>query len=495
MLAGRLCLLVCLGCVDCLRVSELNEYARQALFECFGSDIWVVGEIHGFKEHAKTGHVYFELVEKDPSNKDVYVAKIGCAFFHGAITAWRRFLKAKGFGDFGLADGMEVKLRARVDIFVREGRYQLIVSEVDPVYTLGAIARQREKTIAQLRAEGLLDRNKNLELDPVPLEIGLITSVGSAAYQDFTSIILASGFAFRIHVYDAHMQGDRTVSEVIRGIRRLLSQGDLDVIAIIRGGGAKTDLFVFDDLSLCRSIAACPVPVLTGIGHEIDLTVADIVANRSFVTPTDAARFLVSCVNEVWNFLESAADLTGTTARRILDASSKRLELACARLAVETRSTASRLSAGVGARMSRLWSNATAVVSAHASRLSARQAALRETARSHLREAATRIDSLARSLGYTASALTTRVKDEILHGLAVDLRELASRLRNDMGLLDAMEQSISLMDPLLTLKRGYSITVGPHGRAIRSTEDVGIGDTITTVLFEGRIHSRVFDKE
>ena len=192
--------------------------AQGALNECFGSHIWVTGEIHGLKMHAKSGHVYFDLVEKPSGVSDAYIARVSCAFFRGAFSKWRSTIKSLGLGEFELNSGLEIKLKARVDLYVKEGRYQLIVSEIDPSYTFGAIAKKRTQTIEQLKAEGLLGKNKKLALPHLPLNIGLITSGGSAAYNDFISIILQSSYSFIITLFDAHMQGSNTVPEMVMAL-------------------------------------------------------------------------------------------------------------------------------------------------------------------------------------------------------------------------------------------------------------------------------------
>ena len=204
--------------VSALTVRELNQRVQEILSASFGPELWVVGELHGVKHHAKSGHVYFDLVEKAEEQAEGYIARISCAFFRGAFVRWQTDLKRQGLTGFDLKDGLEVKLRARLDLFVKEGRYQLVVQGIDPGYSLGAMAQRRARTIAFLRQAHLMERNKALPLPVIPLEIGLITSAGSAAYNDFMSIISKSGFAFRVTLLDAYMQGVNTPREVSAGV-------------------------------------------------------------------------------------------------------------------------------------------------------------------------------------------------------------------------------------------------------------------------------------
>lgn len=481
--------------VSCLRVSELNDRAREALSDCFGPDVWVVGEIHGFKAHAKSGHAYFDLVEKASSGTDQYIAKVGCAFFQGALKAWQRSLAAMGLSGFELASGIEVKLRARVDLFTKEGRYQLVVSEIDPSYTYGAIARRRAQTMETLKASGLMVRNKGQELPAIPLNIGLITSRGSAAYQDFTSIILKSGFSFRITLYDAHMQGDRAIQEVTRGIMALEKYPGLDAIVITRGGGAKTDLFVFDDISICKAIATCPKPVITGIGHEIDLTVADLVAHSSFVTPTDAARFLVSQVDGIWSFLEGASGHLHRSARSALDTSSRQLDLTSSRLALLSQKLAARARSTLEATATALLTRGFSLTNSQDRRLLKVCSAFSQQAASCLHTQASILEQDVLRLRLNASSLISHLRHALRHRLALMLQRLSSSISGSLKALDQNETGLKIMTPQLTLHRGYSITYGKDGRALRDANDAAMDDCIRTMLAQGTIHSVICDKE
>lgn len=487
--------LVFLYSVSCLSVRQLNELAREALSACFHDEVWVQGEIHGLKVHAKSGHVYFDLVEKAPGMDGGHVAKIGCAFFRGSFVKWRQALKILGMQDFELAPGIEVRLKARIDLFVREGRYQLIVSEIDPAYTFGAIARKREQTIRALDAAGLLERNKTLQMPRIPRNVGLITSDGSAAFNDFMRVISESGYSFSVTLFDAHMQGENTVPGVLAGIEALQGRPGMDVIVIIRGGGAKTDLFSFDDLSLCRAVARCARPVITGIGHEIDVSVADLVAHTCCVTPTDAGRFLTGRMEEMWAYLDQASRDISHRGREVLQIAGERLRTA---------------SSGLG-RAARQW-----MVSALSD--------LRECA-FHLHTALTRelarreqmLVTAASSLTHNSRAAVERQR-QVLDGLPqTAIRDTLARfslLRADLarqqqvlgdhaGAIIARQQDrmehlgslFSAMEPLQTLRRGYSITTDSQGRIVADADMVRKGASITTVLARGRIVSTVKDKE
>ncbi len=429
--------------MDELRVSQLNQIARNVLSTTFGPEIWVVGEISGFKRHFKSGHCYFDLVEK--AEADQYIAKISCAFFSSSILKWQQELRRAGLDRMELNDGMEVRLKARVDMFVKEGRYQLIVAGVDPGYTLGAIARKRAQTLEELKNEGLLELNKQLAMPRLSLTIGLITSEGSAAYNDFISIISASGYAFKVNLYDAHMQGVATIPEVVRGIRSL--QHNSDVIVITRGGGSKSDLFYFDDIKISRAIAGSAVPVITGIGHEIDLSVADMVAHSHRVTPTDTANFLVGLLDEVWQSLVDA--------RRIIIEDTH----------LQVKAATDRL-------------NMTASV-------------FGQLVNSSLVRQQGFLSRVAADLRLAYAQQQARLNQNLLqqlNRLKLAAGQSLSRQHEGLGL---KQQIIELLNPAELFKRGYSIALNAAGRPLRSVADVKPGEDLTTVLSDGRIISTV----
>ncbi len=481
--------------MTCMSVSRLNELARESLQSCFDPEIWVKGEIHGLKFHAKSGHLYFDLVEKAKSGLDGYIAKISCAFFRGPYTKWRTSLASLGIGAFELNSGIEVKLKARIDLFVKEGRYQLIVSEIDPSYTFGAIAKKREQTIRELRASGLFDRNKSLPFPELPLNIGLITSEGSAAFSDFMSIVRDSGYCFSITLFDAHMQGENTVPEVLKGIRILQNHPDVDTIAIIRGGGAKTDLFSFDDFSLCKAIALCPKPVITGIGHEIDVSVADLVAHTYGVTPTDVAGLYVSKTDEVRTFLDEACREISFCCSEIWQRTGERLRQLSASLEhVSQRWMVSALS-GLKDAAFRLHTAVAGDLAKEEQTISRSAFSLRSSSNAALGEQSKTLEGFPVRLARDTHARIRSSQQEILHlhhGARDHTQALFERSLERLAHLDSY---VSLMDPAETLKRGYSITMNNSGRAVTDADSVGEGDCITTRLSKGTLKSIVKDKE
>ncbi len=268
-----------------LTVAQLSAGIATALSRAFPDEIWVRGEIVDINRPA-SGHVYFTL------------AGDGAAI---AVTLWasdrltvNRVLRRAGDA-VRMTDGTEVRIRARVNWYAKRGSVSLQMLSIDTAYTLGRLAEAREVLVMRLTADGLLARQRSLALAPVPLRVGLVTSDQSAAQADFLHTLEASGFAWMVVMADARVQGAGAEASLVAGIRDVATAG-VDVICVVRGGGARTDLAAFDAEPLARAIATTTVPVLTGIGHETDTAVADLVAHRPFKTPTACAGFLVERV-------------------------------------------------------------------------------------------------------------------------------------------------------------------------------------------------------
>jgi exodeoxyribonuclease VII large subunit len=278
-----------------LSVADVSAGIAGALARAFPNEVWVRGEIADLSR-AASGHVYFTLTGEG--------ACIAVTLFASERVVVNQVLRRAG-GAVRMTDGTEVRIRARLSWFARRGSVQLRMLSIDPAYTLGRLAEARERLVRALEVDGLLRRQATLVIPDVPLRVGLVTSEGSAAAADFVETLTVSGYAFRVFLADARVQGVDAEGSVCAALRALVERPDRpDVICIVRGGGARTDLAAFDGESVARAIAACVVPVLTGIGHEVDTSVADLVAHTAHKTPTACAGALVERVR---------AHLTATT--------------------------------------------------------------------------------------------------------------------------------------------------------------------------------------
>jgi exodeoxyribonuclease VII large subunit len=290
-------------------VAELGSLIARIVHQSFPGRCWVRGQIRNLTRPA-AGHVYFDLAEPGPlgESPDAVIPVTLLASDRPTVNA---VMKAAGAGR--MVDGMEIRLAGRLAWFSPRGRLQLRMSTIDPAYTLGRLGEDRDRLLAALRAEQLLDRNRSVPMPVLPLRIGLVTSLGSAAHADFRHELERSGIGFRVFEADARTQGLDAGRSIAVAIARLVGHG-VDVVAVVRGGGSRTDLAPFDGEVIARAIALAAIPVVTGIGHEVDRSIADEVAHRSFKTPTACAAGLIEIAaaaidrSEVlWAAISSAA--------------------------------------------------------------------------------------------------------------------------------------------------------------------------------------------
>ncbi len=299
-----------------MSVSEFVKYVNGILKRGLGRGVWVQGEIESFNDRNK--HLYFNVVERDGTKK----ATLNVAMWDGVHTKLRPLLDRHRLT---LGDGIKVRLFGVADVWDVNGKFSFKVSNIDPRYTLGDLAGQRDEVIRQLREKGLYDANRQVELPLVPLRLALITSVGSAAHADTVHELTDSGIGFSITVHDVRVQGEGAVSTIVTALDHYSSRDDIDLVMVVRGGGSRTDLLAFDTLEVASAIGRCRKPVFVGVGHEIDKSVADEVAYRAFKTPTACAAGVVDVVQAYVERTESAWDSIADEAMEMLRRSEQAL--------------------------------------------------------------------------------------------------------------------------------------------------------------------------
>lgn len=298
-------------------VRQLCEVVDQTINTLFPDEVWVRGAISGLKR-SPNGHVYFDLIDPDDTQA---TAVLPIALFANNKHRVNAILNKSG-GGVKMTDGIEIQIRGRLAYYPRQSRLQLIMSLIDPAFTLGQLSANRDRILAVLRSEGLLTANRSIELPVLPLRIALVTSTGSAAEADFLHELETSIHPFEVTTIDARVQGDEAVTSILRALNRS-DELEVDAIALVRGGGARTDLITFDDETIARAIANARLPVIVGIGHEIDRSIADEVAHESAKTPTACARFFIDCAEHFHSRVETAAArIAQTTGQTLASAES-----------------------------------------------------------------------------------------------------------------------------------------------------------------------------
>lgn len=447
-------------------VADLNAAIAAHMADGFPSEIWVRGEIASFRRR-NSKHLYFELVER-LDGRGQPSARIDAVVF---AMRWRRIQSQLVRSGVTLADGMELCVRGTVDFYAPTGRVQFVVTGVDPAYTLGRMAADRDQVLRTLAAEGLLEANAALPVPVAPLRVGVVTALGSAADNDFRAEMGRSGFGFRIVVADCRVQGPATIPTTIAAMRGLVRLG-VEVVALVRGGGSRTDLSWFDDERIARAIAASPVPVFTGIGHEIDTSVADHAAHSSFKTPTSCAAALVE---RVGGYLREVDVLWAGVAA----VSSTRIAAAQTRLADLARRSVRDAARGVAV--------AEHTVEASRDRVLRAAPATLSTAQERLREKAGRLQGAASASLRIATGQVDAAAGHLAPG------PLLRRLDDAGARLDSAELAVGAFDPARVLERGFSLTLDARGHAIRDASALVPGAVVRTLFARGEAKSEVLE--
>ena len=310
-----------------LTVSQFGLIIKRSLAAMFEEGVWIEGEIEGFR--SPNPHAYFTLVENTDDGKK---AVLNTTIWESKIASIRRKMQNNGID---LKNGLKVRFFGQPDYYSPHGKLSFIVSDVDVQFSLGDIAKKREVLIKRLQDTGMDRRNKRHEVPLVPLRLGVVSSAEAAGWADARKHFVESGFGFSIQFCDVRVQGDAAPAMIARAIRLLGKRDDIDVVLVMRGGGSKSDLAAFDEEVMAMAIVNCPKPVFVGVGHEIDISVADIVAHTTCKTPT-------ACADEVISYVADFVDSVHTLARSVRSHTQTALERARRTMSVSVEKVRSK---------------------------------------------------------------------------------------------------------------------------------------------------------
>ncbi len=444
-------------------VSRLNESVRAALEAAFPVPVWIVGEISGFDKAAHKRIVTFHLAERDEHGKSV--AEVGATLFESTRRDIERRLAAAG-SPFQLADEITVRMRCRIELYVPWGSYRVIVEELDLTYTLGEAARRREEILRKLAAEGILERNRSLPFPELPLRVGLVTSLGSDAYNDVLRTLQESGFAFVVTAHGARVQGRQTEPSVLNALDWFAARsGDFDVVLLCRGGGSRTDLAWLDTEPLARAVASFPLPVVVGIGHEQDQSALDSIGWRC-KTPTAAATFLVDRVATAVDRVERSVRTLLDSARALVvdhDRAGRERARALVRAA---RGRLEHESGELGHRRRRTVRGARALLRAAALEMSRRLVAVPRASSLLLERAAVLVDHALRRLDQSARRDLSMARRSVVD-LVARIAPRAQRLTTlEHERTESRGRRLHLVDPRRVIERGYAVLRAERGGVV-----------------------------
>lgn len=383
--------------VPAVTVGQFSEVVNQLLSSAFDGGVWIEGEIEGLKK--PNPHLYFSLIENVAGKK----AQANINLFAGNLRAIQTKLRQQGLE---LKDGLRVRLYGIPDYYAPFGKLSIKVEDIDTQFTVGDVAAKREALLKALLEKGVHKLNKRRPVPLVPLRLGVVSSSQAAGWADAERQLLESGYGFSVSFIDVRVQGDDAPPQVVAALNTLSRRDDIDVVLLMRGGGSKSDLAAFDDERIALAISQCRHPVFTGLGHQIDTSIADVMAHTAHKTPTACAQAVIALVEDFLSDLASAQNqlrlLTGNSLLRARN----RVALAVERL-------------------------------------------------------------------------TTRPRNA---------------LERQKQILEMRAATVRLLDPAVTMARGWSITRDSSGNVVRSTDQVSTGDVLVTSLAQGTITSRVEGK-
>lgn len=429
--------------IPALSLYELNTLVSSVLSLDLPDDYWVEAELSEARE--VRGHCYMELVQKDEaSNTPIAKASAKCWASRWSILR-PMFERVTGQR---LHAGMKVMLRVKAQFHAAYG-FSWIVSDINPEYTMGDLMRRRQEIIKQLKAEGVFDLQRELTIPAFAQQIAVVSSDGAAGYGDFCRQLAdnAQGYWFTVRLFSATMQGEAVEQSVIAALNRIYEEQDVfDAVVIIRGGGATSDLSGFDTLALAENVANFPLPIITGIGHERDESVLDMISFQKVKTPTAAAAFLVQHLTDVYVRVMEAQETIVQNVKHRLQVEKMRLD---------------RLNKSIPVQFSLVKTRQGAYIDRLMNRLS-------QQVLSKVADAQRKLEILSQNVQPV----------------------LERKMMSESHRLQMLEQRIRSQDPELLLKRGYSITL-KNGKSIRSASLLSSGDVIVTRFAEGTVKSKV----
>lgn len=433
-----------------LSISALNHRVRQTLQSQLPDPLWVVGEVLDFDRSATRRHIFFQLVEKVEGH-DQLAARVEVALFE---STWERLSRSLEDRGLTLRDGIEIRALARVDLYPASGRYQIVLEDIDPAFTLGKMALTREAILAELRQRGLDKRNVAIPVPQPPLRVGVMTSLDSEGWNDFQKQLETSGLGFEVTCHAIRVQGPELRPTVLAGLQWFAERRtDFDVLCILRGGGSRSDLAWFDDRDVAMAVALHPVPVVCGIGHQRDQSVLDAIA-RSQKTPTAVGAWLVDQVRTTVTALERNRRRLAELLAEVMNTEKTRVGRAAATLGQVMRG-----------------------------RVAAERQEL-TNARQRLRRAASSVLSQERDRRDRDAADLRRNITVVLERAGAKIAALADRQR--------------LLDPARVLERGYALVRDRAGHVIPRAAALREGMELDISLADGHAHAtttRVFGHE
>ena len=452
--------------MDSIGLCELNQIIQDTIKTSLDNSFWVKAEIAQIKENF-SGHCYLELVEKTPLG-DKIIAQSKAMIWGNTYRILKPYFQTTT--NRSLTAGLKILIRVKIDFHPVFG-LSLVITDIDPAYTAGDLALRKAETIKRLKDDGIFDMNREVELPLVPQRIALISSETAAGHLDFVSHLKNNPYKynFQITLFQAFMQGEKAELSIIEALNEIYNNiDDFDIVAIIRGGGSQTDLNCFDTYDMACNVAQFPLPVITGIGHEQDDSVVDMVACLRMKTPTAAAAYLIDTLYEFESLLDEKKE-------QVVDFFTDYLN--------EQKQVLAETLHTLPTYMNKVFNREQSVLQHLSHKLNNRVniRLTREVYKNKLLLA-----NFSNGINRYLSRQESNISNK-LHNLR---KASAVCLQNSAGQIKHYESIALLSDPQHILKKGFSITL-LNNRPITDASAVKAGDLISTHLYKGTVESTI----
>jgi exodeoxyribonuclease VII large subunit len=447
-------------------LTELQLIIKDSLYLALPDMYWVLAEIAEIKENS-TGHCYLELVEKHAEEKNVR-ARAKAIIWSSRYSFLKSFFE--NITGESLRDGLKILVKVQVEYHEIYG-LSLIISDIDPSYTIGEMAMKRQVIIRRLEEEGVFTMNKEVDFPAVAQRIAVISSKNAAGYSDFINHLTGNSkeYVFYTLLIETVMQGIETEQSLIRALDKIALNSDkFDLVVIIRGGGSQTDLSWFDNYNIAYYVTQFPLPIITGIGHEKDLSVTDMVAFQSLKTPTAVADYIIDCMSKTENHLFELSSSVTEIAKMIIEQNRKLIDSFRMKLIPVARLMMSDIKEELSGRIIEIINIGKEYI-VRAGLLPANQRS--------------RLQSAVRSCSAVRDSDIKRNLHELIHLTSGTLKRNSNNIK-------VLENRLETLRPENVLRRGYTIT-SSNGKILKSKKEVIQGELIDTQFSDGSVSSRV----
>ncbi len=444
-------------------LSQLSAIIKEVLNIYLSDYFWIKAEISELHEN-RNGNCYLELIEKD-TYTDKIITKFRAIIWSNVYRILKPYFEQNAQAEFKA--GINVLLKVKIEFSDLYG-ISLVVHDIDPSFTLGDFELRRAQILHQLMSEGVFEMNKQLPFAIVPQRIAVISSETAAGYQDFINHLQNNeyGFKYQVKLFKAYMQGDEAEPSIIQALDKISGQ-DFDVLVITRGGGSRSDLAAFDRYLLALHICQFPIPVISAIGHERDVSIIDMVAHTRVKTPTAAAHFIIDKTLQFWTAISNLYENIIHQAKNLVDNEQKILE-----------------------QYAIVLKNSKYVVNEQEYYVKETVSSIIKQTQLKLIDTSNKIDNYANSLIFKIHR-RMQFENNTIHSFYSNIVNITQyRLQQATQHIIYAEKFIQAVHPEKVLRKGYSIT-RKNGKAIKSSTEVQSGNEITTVLYQGEIISYV----